>query len=169
LAPSSDRLEPPVTPKTVATATPTPSIAIIVGEAKQSVARIEGSNGRGSGFVFETGANGTAHVFTNHRVIENAGPVTVWTNDSRQYQAMVLDYDGKRDLAVLEICCGRFQSLSFGNSHELMAGHEVIAIGCPQELPAFATVTKGMVSVERYDSNLNAYVIRTDAPNEPGQ
>ena len=140
----------------------------MVEEATQSVVRIELSNGSASGFIFKTDNNGSAYVMTNYHVIEGAWSVTVWVNDSRQYQGKVLGYDGKRDLAVVEICCGQFKALPFGDSDRVKAGEDVIAIGYPLNISASATVTRGIVSATRYDGFWNAFVIQTDAPINPG-
>ena len=130
--------------------------------------RIELGYGSASGFIFKTDNNGSAYVMTNYHVIEGAWSVTVWVNDSRQYQGKVLGYDGKRDLAVVEICCGQFKALPFGDSGRVKAGEDVIAIGYPLNISASATVTKGIVSATRYEGYWNAFVIQTDTPINPG-
>ena len=157
---------PTITPRP--TPTPTPNTAEIVREATQAVVRIETGMGEGSGFIYKTEPDGTAYVMTNYHVIEQSSVVAVWVNDSRQYQGKILGYDGKRDLAVIEICCGQFKKLSFGHSDRLKVGEDVIAIGYPLNIKASATVTKGIVSAMRYENYRNAFVIQTDAPINPG-
>ena len=71
-------------------------------------------------------------------------------------------------MAVVEICCGQFKALSFGNSDRVKVGEDVIAIGYPLNIRASATVTKGIVSATRYEGYWSAFVIQTDAPINPG-
>ena len=130
--------------------------------------RVQTSEGGGTGFIFETTVGGGAYVLTNHHVVDSASQVSVWANDASSYSAKVLGYDAYRDLAVLEICCGSFRSLDFEDSSGLKSGNEVIAIGYALSYSGAATVTQGIVSAVRWDSDHSAWVIQTDAPINPG-
>ena len=105
---------------------------------------------------------------TNYHVIEEANRVDVLVNDSETYRATVLGYDASRDLAVLEICCGRFQVLTLKDSSSVKSGSEVIAIGYALSYSGPATVTRGIVSAVRWSSDHQSWVIQTDAPINPG-
>ena len=101
-------------------------------------------------------------------MIAEAGRVRVVVNDSTAYQGTVLGSDPVRDLAVVSICCGAFQSLSFGDVSRLGPGDSVFALGYPIHLPGAATLTNGIVSAIRYDSTYQSDVIQTDAAINPG-
>ena len=103
------------------------------------------------------------YVITNHHVVEGSGQVNVVVNDSATYRGLVIGSDDVRDLAVVSICCGYFQKMSFGNASGLESGHEVVNIGYPLGIQGEATVTKGIVSAIRYDSEHQSWVIQTDA------
>ena len=130
--------------------------------------RVETYDGSGTGFVFESGLDGSAYVLTNHHVIDGASSVDVRINESQTYNATVIGYDAYMDVAVLRICCGSFQVLSLGGSEPIKAGTEVIAIGYPLGIVGSATVTKGIVSAFRYDDEYRSWVVQTDAPINPG-
>ncbi len=101
-------------------------------------------------------------------MIAEAGLVRVVVNDSAAYQGTVLGSDPVRDLAVVSICCGAFQSLSFGDVSRLGPGDSVFALGYPIHLPGSATLTNGIVSAIRYDPVYQSDVIQTDAAINPG-
>ena len=58
--------------------------------------------------------------------------------------------------------------LEFGDAVGLEVGDEVVNIGYALGIEGQATVTKGIVSALRYDSDHQAYVIQTDASINPG-
>ena len=89
-------------------------------------------------------------------------------NDATTYAGNVLGSDNVRDLAVVRICCGSFETAPFGNAFGLEAGTEVIIMGYPLGLPGDATVTSGIISAVRYDTDYRSEVIQTDAAINPG-
>lgn len=135
---------------------------------KTGVVRISTNSGSGTGVIFETSGDGRAFVLTNYHVVDDAYRIEVQITDGSRYSATLQGYDAYKDLAVLEICCSRFRSLRFKDATTLKAGSEVVAIGYPLGLFGEATVTRGIVSAIRYDSNHKAWVIQTDAPINPG-
>ena len=158
------RPRPTSTPRPTATPTPNPaaSLSAMVRQTRPSVVRIRTSDGVGSGAIFETQGQ-TAYIITNQHVVEGATQVAVTVNDSNNYTGTVLGTDRTRDLAVVRICCGSFRALSFGNASGLEAGDEVVAIGYALGLTGEATITRGIVSAVRYDSDYRSDVIQTDA------
>ena len=136
-------------------------------QVRPAVVRIQTSSRSGSGVIFETQGR-TGYVVTNHHVVEGEVQVSVIVNDSTTYSGSVLGTDSIRDLAVVNICCGSFQALPFGNAAALQPGDEVVAIGYALGLPGEATVTRGIVSAVRYDSTHRRDVIQTDAAINPG-
>ena len=159
------------TPRPRPTATPTPNPAALLSEmvkqVRPAVVRINSRAGSGSGAIFETQGR-TAYVITNQHVVEGAVEANVTVNDSATYLGRVLGTDPVRDLAVVRICCGSFRTLSFGNASRLEPGDEVVAIGYALGLTGQASITSGIVSAIRYDSDLQSDVIQTDAAINPG-
>ena len=167
--PTSKPIPPTPTPLPTATSTSVPKLTLaeMVEMVRPSVVRIETSLGDGSGFIFEISqTGGTALVMTNAHVIEGATWITVTINDSATVTGEILGLDPAQDLAVLKICCGRFQALEFGDANSLRAGTGVVAIGYPSVISGKASVTDGIVSAVRYDDGL--WVIQTDAAINPG-
>ena len=138
-----------------------------MNQVRPAVVRIQTISGSGSGVIFDTQGR-TGYVITNHHVVEGDVQVSVIVNDSTTYSGSVLGTDSVRDLAVVSICCGSFQTLPFGNAAALQPGDEVVAIGYALGLPGQATVTRGIVSAVRYDSTHRSDVIQTDAAINPG-
>ena len=162
---------PTATPTPVPTATPTPvpglEVSAMVRQARPAVVRITSSTGTGTGVIFDSQGR-TGYVVTNEHVVEGQSRVNVTVNDSTTYDGNVLGVDATRDLAVVSICCGDFTALEFGDATALEAGDEVVNIGYALAIEGAATVTKGIVSALRYDSDHQAYVIQSDAPINPG-
>ncbi len=107
-------------------------------------------------------------MLTNYHVVEEVHQIEVQVSGGTGYSATLRGYDAYKDLAVLEICCGRFRSLPFKDATTLKPGSEVVAIGYPLGLFGPATVTRGIVSAVRYEPAYKAWVIQTDAPINPG-
>ena len=139
----------------------------MVRRARPAVVRISSGTGTGTGVIFDTQGR-TGYVVTNEHVVEGQSRVTVTVNDSTTYSGTVLGVDAVRDLAVVSICCGDFTALEFGDAAGLEAGDEVVNIGYALGIEGSATVTKGIVSALRWDSNHQAYVIQSDAVINPG-
>ena len=89
-------------------------------------------------------------------------------NDSTTYRGSVLGTDSIRDLAVVRICCGSFHEASFASSAEIGPGAEVVTMGYPLGLLGEATITRGIISAVRYNSEYRTSVIQTDAAINPG-
>ena len=142
----------------------------MVERVKSGVVRVETADGGGgSGFVFETTAgDGSALVLTNYHVIEGNSSVEITVGDAVTYAGRVQGVDPRRDLAVVRICCGSFTALPFGDARGLGVGSEVVVIGYPLGLAGSATVSKGIVSANRFDSDYQRWEIQTDAPINPG-
>ena len=139
----------------------------MIQQVRPAVVWISTADGTGSGVIFDTQGQ-TAYIITNHHVIEGASRVTVVVNDSDNYTGTVLGSDSIRDLAVVRICCGRFHKLDFGDVSRLKPGDEIIAIGYALGLEGEATITRGIVSALRYNSDFRSDVIQTDAAINPG-
>ena len=142
-------------------------MSAMVNDVRPAVVRISSSGGTGTGVIYDTEGQ-TAYIITNQHVVEGQALVNVTVRDSATYEGTVLGVNDVRDLAVVRICCGSFQSLTFGDVDSLEAGTEIVAIGYALDIEGPATVTKGIVSAVRFNRSYGAQVIQTDAPINPG-
>jgi hypothetical protein len=99
-------------------------------------------------------------------VIEGATSVEVVVNDHSRFDAVVWGVDPGNDIALLRICCGNFEALEWADQSEISEGDQAIAIGYPLGIPGKASITKGIISAERYE--FGQWVIQTDAAINPG-
>ena len=161
--------------------TPSESLSEMVKRVRPSVVKISASGwlpyARGTGFIFSTvPSTGGAFILTNFHVVDEATGLRVKVNDAEWYTPTFPYLDARRDIAVLYICCGDFESVGFADSNTLFAGDEVVAIGYPEDVlmprtlrpgrvivPGEASVTTGMISAFRYDSIRDAQLVQTDA------
>jgi serine protease Do len=116
--------------------------------------------GLGSGFLISE----DGRIVTNNHVVEGAETVTVKLADGREFDARVVGSDPLTDVAVLQLDTDEeMPFVRFGESDEMRAGDEVIAVGNPFGLGG--TVTSGIVSALSRDINSGPYddYIQTDA------
>ncbi len=125
--------------------------------------------GSGSGFVWDK--NG--HIVTNFHVIDGASSATVKLHNGKSYNAYLVGFYKRRDIAVLKIDAPKNQlkPVRLGSSEKLQVGQAVYAIGNPFGLDW--TMTKGIVSalnrkVPSGDGLLMSGAIQTDAAINPG-
>ncbi len=122
--------------------------------------------GAGSGFVIDK----EGHILTNYHVIENAQRLEVTLFNKKKYRAQVVGADPSHDLAVIQIKAPDLQPATLGDSHGLLVGQKVYAIGNPFGLSG--TMTRGIVSSIRQISEPNGAAIdeaiQTDAAINPG-
>ncbi len=125
--------------------------------------------GSGSGFVWDK----DGHIVTNYHVIEGASSATVKLHNGKSYNAYLVGFYKRRDIAVLKIAAPKEQlkPVKLGSSEELQVGQAVYAIGNPFGLDW--TMTKGIVSalnrkVPSADGLLMSGAIQTDAAINPG-
>lgn len=145
----------------------TPSVARISPEFARTAAS-SGSplppTGVGTGIVLD--ADG--HILTNSHVIEGAESVSVTLHDGERAEAAVVGRDPATDLAVLKIAADGLSPAALGESADLLAGEDVIAIGHVMGMSGAPSVSKGVVSaIGRHintDSNFTIVdLIQTDA------
>lgn len=144
------------------------SLSFMVEQARPSVVRIQHSGlSAGSGVLIAVDGD-TGYLVTNSHVVQGLESVKVIVNDAQVYAGRVEGMDEVHDLAVVSICCGEFQALSFGSIADLRPGDDVVAIGYAMGLEGMATITRGIVSAIRYDPLVQSQVIQTDAVIAPG-
>lgn len=125
--------------------------------------------GTGSGIVWDR----QGRIVTNYHVIENASKVTVTLADHSTWKAVMVGGAPEKDLAVLQISApaSRLHPIMIGESHNLLVGQKVFAIGNPFGLDQ--TLTAGIVSalgreIRSVTGRVIHGVIQTDAAINPG-
>ena len=124
--------------------------------------------GQGSGFILDK----QGHILTNYHVIDNAQKVEVTLFDKHQYKAQVVGVDKTHDLALLLINAPNLVPATLADSHGLVVGQKVYAIGNPFGLSG--TMTRGIISSIRSISIRGPQstpiqdAIQTDAAINPG-
>ncbi len=125
-------------------------------------------NGMGTGIVIDE----RGYIVTNHHVVQDVDTLRCTLDDHSTYNAKVVSYDHKHDLAIIKIDASRsLPVMPLGTSSDLMLGETVIAVG-----NAFGyehTVTSGIISSLSRDVEVNekqSYenLIQTDASINPG-
>ena len=147
--------------------------AVVTITARTNGGVTGGTNGVGSGFVFD--ANGW--ILTNKHVVDGADEISVQLTDSRVFDGRVYGIDTLTDLAIVKIDATGLSAAPIGSSDDLELGQLAIAIGNP--LGTFEnTVTTGVVSglgrqIRAGDalgtsSEQLSNLIQTDAAINPG-
>ena len=142
------------------------AITAVVRHLSPSVVQIQGSQGLGSGVVFDSNGD----VVTNSHVVGGNGPLTV-TAGAHSYGASLVGRFAPDDLAVVHVSGGHLAPAAFADSSALQVGDVAIAIGNPLGLRS--SVTEGIVSAFRQgvsEGNGVALplVIQTSAAINPG-
>lgn len=122
------------------------------------------------------------YIVTNYHVVPSvkAPNQAIWamTRNGDMYQAMVVGYDRRTDIAVLKIDAHNLPPIPMDNKHETQVGDVVLAIGNPNNLGQ--TVTHGIISatsrsgtglLARNQMNIREGLqdlIQTDAPINSG-
>ena len=130
---------------------------------------VDGTNGLGSGFVFDK----KGHIITNAHVVVDAKKVVVTFLDGRSYNAEIIGTDEFTDLAIIKVNADSIflRPLPLGDSSNLKVGEPIAAIGNPFGLSG--SMTSGIVSqLGRLLPSGSGYsipdVIQTDAAINPG-
>ena len=148
----------------------------VVEEVKSAVVGISCNlyNGQSVGSGVAIAENG--YILTNQHVIGGAKNIKVYFADKTDAKASVVWQDASMDIAVIKTN-RNIPYLECGDSSNVLAGEDVIAIGTPLTLDFKHTVTKGIVSatnrtlqIENANGNI-AYMqnlIQHDASINPG-
>lgn len=151
------------------------SIAVSQLSLSQDKGVISTDSNIGTGFVVD--ANGW--IVTNQHVVSSTtAAYKVVTSDGNQYDVTEIARDDANDIAILRIDAKDLKVLELGDSDNLVAGQDVIAIGTP--LGEYSgSVTKGIISgLDRtvttsaswFGATQKTYegVLQTDAAVNPG-
>lgn len=125
------------------------------------------ARGAGSGFIVTP----DGYILTNAHVVAEADQVTVRLTDRREFQAKVIGFDPRTDVAVIRIDAKNLPTVRIGDPAVLRPGEWVLAIGSPFGLDNSATA--GIVSATSRavgGENGENYVpfIQTDVAVNPG-
>ena len=127
----------------------------------------------GSGVIYKKNG-GSAYIVTNNHVVSGSNALKVIMSNGKEVSAKIVGTDSTTDLAVLRISAANVKTVaSFGNSNDIAAGQDVLAIGSPMGSEYANTVTKGIISAKnrtiRAKSGAAATsVIQTDAAINSG-
>jgi S1-C subfamily serine protease len=108
-------------------------------------------------------------IITNYHVIEGAHDAQIKLKNGEVFDRVrVVDYDRRRDIAVLQVRSTGLPMVMIGDTTTVEVGDETIAIGNPKGLEH--TVSTGIISARRTDvSGLDGtMVFQTTAPISPG-
>ncbi|MDO5558786.1 MAG: trypsin-like peptidase domain-containing protein [Oscillospiraceae bacterium] len=125
--------------------------------------------GSGSGVILSE----DGYIVTNAHVINNAKYLSASLSDKSKYNAEVIGFDAKTDIAVIKITTGmkKLTPAQFGNSDEVLQGEQVMAIGNPGGLTG--SISGGYVSgikrkIRADSTGFEMECIQTDAAISPG-
>lgn len=133
-----------------------------------SPAKDRKTNGMGTGILVDE----RGYIVTNYHVVAGVESLRATLSDSSSYNARVISYDKKHDLAIIKVDATKpLAVLPLGTSSDLMLGETVFAIGNAFGYPD--TITQGLVSALHRDVEVNEKqgyknLIQTDASINPG-
>ena len=145
------------------------SVVGIVGYTDE-ITTVEKSATQGSGIIITS----DGYVVTNSHVIGNSKTkylLQVVTSDGKTYNAGVVGYDSRTDIAVLKMDDAKdLKAATFGDSEKIELGEDIIAVGNPGGLDYQNSITKGIVSAvdRKLSSTSLVKYIQTDAAINPG-
>lgn len=134
------------------------------------VTSVEKCASQGSGIIITS----DGYVVTNAHVINNSKTayiVQIITADGKTYDAGVVGFDTRTDIAVLKMDNAKnLKAASFGNSDSIELGEDIIVVGNPGGLDYQNSITKGIVSAVNRSLSSSSLVkyIQTDAAINPG-
>ncbi len=145
------------------------SVVNVVVYAKGNVIGQEGyEQGTGTGIVISE----DGYIITNSHVIEDNKEVGVEivTTGGDKYEAVIVGFDTRTDLAVLKIDAKDLTPAVFVNSDQIEVGQDAIAVGNPGGSAYSNSLTRGCVSAlnRTVPSNTLVTYIQTDAAINPG-
>lgn len=124
--------------------------------------------GQGTGIVVNT----DGYIVTNSHVIGDSKSYfnDVVLDNGETYEAKVVGFDTRTDLAVLKIEAKGLVPAEFADSDLVSIGEDVIAVGNPGGMEFQNTLTRGVISAKDRTLGLSTQVkyIQTDAAINPG-
>ncbi|MBN2790373.1 MAG: trypsin-like peptidase domain-containing protein [Candidatus Delongbacteria bacterium] len=127
----------------------------------------------GSGFIYSP----DGYIITNNHVITDAKQIIITTTEGKEYQAKIVGFDERSDIAVLKIDVEEHKFAKMSDE-ELIRGEWVIAFGNPYGLFEYVNnplITVGVISgvdinfgFSAKDRHFYENMIQTDASINPG-
>ncbi|NLL63679.1 MAG: serine protease [Ruminococcaceae bacterium] len=130
--------------------------------------------GEGSGVVMSKTNDGFTYIITCAHIVSTKGVTAVIElEDGTQFNATVIGYDSRTDIAVLRIKTTKLKVAEFGDSSVLKVGEPIYAVGNPGGTAFYGSFTGGYVSaIDRpTTTSSSAYsmeCIQHDAAINPG-
>ena len=118
----------------------------------------------GSGFFISN----SGHALTSAKVVGDAQFVQISDSNGTKYRAQVLRTDLRHNVALLKADIHDNFALPLSDTEFPHALDSVYAIGTPAETSYRATITKGIVSANRYRSRQNLPLIQASIPTANG-
>lgn len=144
------------------------SVVSVVCYKDKITDNINDIEGEGTGTVISS----DGYIVTNSHVIgdSKAYKINIVFNNSDEYEAKIVGYDTRTDLAVLKIDAKNLSYTKFSDSSKVEVGQDVVAIGNPGGSSFQNSLTKGIVSAVERELDLGANVdyIQIDAAINPG-
>ena len=111
------------------------------------------------------------YILTNSHVVEGTcrARITLW--DDTEYDALLVGYDPRTDVAVLKIDAHGLTAAAFASTDSLLVGDAVYAIGNPLGKEFRSTMTEGIISGINRDISYNGVtnsLLQTSAPINEG-
>ena len=111
------------------------------------------------------------YIVTNAHVVEGScrARITLWNDE--EYDALLVGYDSRSDIAVLKIDAKGLTPGEFCDAEDLSVGDQVVAIGNPLGREFRSTMTEGIISgIDRDISNngISQTLLQTSAPINEG-
>ncbi len=114
------------------------------------------------------------YIITNDHIYAevSAAKFKIFTSDKTEYDAKYVAGDTISDLAVLKVDTTDLKPAVFGDSSEIFAGENVVAIGRPSSATDDTSITSGIISLTsrrvQTTSNYSSRLIQTDSAINPG-
>ncbi len=146
------------------------SVVGVIGYTDDQQGNADSYSVMGSGIIITS----DGYVITNAHIVHNSRTAFLYriiTSGKKTYDAGVVGYDSRYDIAVLKIKNAKnLPAAKFGDSNDLKVAEDVIAVGNPRSINYQNSVTKGIVSALNRQASItnNARFIQTDTPINPG-
>jgi serine protease Do len=119
---------------------------------------------QGSGFIVQ--ANG--YIYTNNHVIQGADKIKVRLKDGRIFDASLVGFDEKTDVAVIKIEAKNLPVVDMGDSDAIQPGEWTIALGAPYNLDYSFTCGPLSGKLRTLGATMYEEYLQTQAPINPG-
>lgn len=127
-------------------------------EAVEATTTITTKSGHGSGFIISE----DGYIITNYHVVADSSNLEVILNNGTKYKTRVIQYNKDSDLALLKIEKSGLTPFSIIDSESPNLGKDIFVIGTPTAMDLSQTITKGIISSIRNQTN-GSKIIQTDA------